>query len=110
MAEKSIEVSKHVNVEEGSNYATPNAVNVGLEAFPTISKAHGIHSFVSTNEANMNDVGAINIVTKNGTMVGPNLAGNTHSMSTSYANVTGVPSRKALNFHTLFTLAETGLM
>ncbi|GJV95266.1 hypothetical protein Tco_1546843 [Tanacetum coccineum] len=36
-------------------------------------------------------------------------AGNTPSMS-SYANVIGEPSRKALNFRTLFTPGETGLM
>ncbi|GJR86612.1 hypothetical protein Tco_0210623 [Tanacetum coccineum] len=40
-----------------------------------------------------------------GTEVGPTPAGNTPSMC-SYANVTGVPSRKALNFCTLFTLAR----
>nr|GEW76397.1 hypothetical protein [Tanacetum cinerariifolium] len=36
-----------------------------------------------------------------GTKVGPTLTDNTSGMS-SYANVTGVPSRKALNFCTLF--------
>ncbi|GKE14316.1 putative reverse transcriptase domain-containing protein [Tanacetum coccineum] len=41
------------------------------------------------------------------TKVGPTLVGNTPSMS-SYANVTGVPSRKALNFRTLFTPIGNG--
>ncbi|GKC45121.1 retrotransposon protein, putative, ty1-copia subclass [Tanacetum coccineum] len=36
-------------------------------------------------------------------------AGNTPGKS-SYANVIGKPSKKALNFHTLFTLGGTGLM
>ncbi|GKB18924.1 hypothetical protein Tco_0852847 [Tanacetum coccineum] len=36
-------------------------------------------------------------------------AGNTYGMS-SYANVTCVPSRKALNFRTLFTPGETEFM
>ncbi|GKA55834.1 reverse transcriptase domain, reverse transcriptase zinc-binding domain protein [Tanacetum coccineum] len=40
-----------------------------------------------------------------GTKVGPTPAGNTPSMC-SYANVTSVPSRKALNFRTLFTPAR----
>nr|GEV81827.1 early light-induced protein 2, chloroplastic-like [Tanacetum cinerariifolium] len=54
MADKSVEGSKHVNVALGSNYATrtPNVVNVGLESFPIVSEAHGIHSPFSTNEEN----------------------------------------------------------
>ncbi|GKE17375.1 hypothetical protein Tco_1424952, partial [Tanacetum coccineum] len=40
--------------------------------------------------------------------VGSTLAGNTPGMS-SYANVTSEPSRKALNFHTLFTLEGKGI-
>ncbi|GJR64388.1 gag-pol polyprotein [Tanacetum coccineum] len=98
MAEKSVEVSKHVNAMLGSNSATrtPNVVNAGLESFPTVFEAHGIHSPASTNEENMNDVG---------TKVGHTPADNTLGMS-SYANVTGVLSRKDLNFRTLFTLVE----
>ncbi|GJY35608.1 hypothetical protein Tco_0420986 [Tanacetum coccineum] len=46
------------------------------------------------NDENLNDVG---------TTVRPTPVGNTPGMS-SYANVTGEPSRKALNFRTLFTL------
>ncbi|GJZ58246.1 hypothetical protein Tco_0613740 [Tanacetum coccineum] len=65
---------------------------IRIESFPTIYEAHGIQTSVS-NAENMNDVG---------TTVGPNLAGNILGMS-SYANVTSAPSRKALNFHTLFT-------
>ncbi|GKA26934.1 putative reverse transcriptase domain-containing protein [Tanacetum coccineum] len=42
-------------------------------------------------------------VANNNTTVGPNPAA--PGMSTSYANVTGEPSRKALNFRTLFTPA-----
>ncbi|GJZ16107.1 hypothetical protein Tco_0551784 [Tanacetum coccineum] len=42
-----------------------------------------------------------------GTMVGQTPAGNTLGMS-SYANVTSAPSRKALNFCTLLTLACNG--
>ncbi|GKB64624.1 hypothetical protein Tco_0920810 [Tanacetum coccineum] len=97
MADKSVEVSKHVNVVLGSNSATrtPNVVNVGLESFPTLSETHGIHSPASANEENMNDAG---------TTVGPTPTGNTPGMS-SYANLTREPSRKALNFRTLFTPA-----
>nr|GEV25152.1 hypothetical protein [Tanacetum cinerariifolium] len=46
---------------------------------------------------------SFNVDLKLGTKVGPTSTGNTPSMS-SYANVTGVPCRKALNFRTLFTL------
>ncbi|GKE55683.1 hypothetical protein Tco_1494868 [Tanacetum coccineum] len=87
IADKSVEGRKHVNV-----------VNAGLESFITVSEAHGIQSSASNME-NMYNVG---------TTVGPNLAGNTPGMS-SYANVTGVPSRKALNFHTLFTPEGNGV-
>ncbi|GKE40081.1 putative ribonuclease H-like domain-containing protein, partial [Tanacetum coccineum] len=72
---------------------TPNVVNAGLESFPTLSETHEIHSPASANEKNMNDAG---------TTVGPTPAGNTLGMS-SYANVTGEPSRKNFNFCTLFT-------
>ncbi|GKB12193.1 hypothetical protein Tco_0846116, partial [Tanacetum coccineum] len=109
MANKSVEVSKHVNVALGSNSATPNVVNTGLKAFITISEAYGIHSHASANEENINDVGIINNVANNGTTMGPNPADNTPGMSTSYVNVTGEPSRKALNFCTLFTSAGNGV-
>ncbi|GKE55019.1 hypothetical protein Tco_1490175 [Tanacetum coccineum] len=101
MVDKSGEVSKHVNVALGSNSATrtPNVVNAGLESFLTVSEEYGIHSPGGMNEEFMNDAG---------TKVGPTLDGNTPGMS-SYANVTGVPSRKALNFHTLFTPAGNGV-
>ncbi|GJX62475.1 reverse transcriptase domain-containing protein [Tanacetum coccineum] len=95
-----IEVSKHVNVALGSNSATrtPNVVNASLDSFLTVSEAHGIHSPASANEENMND---------DGTKVGPTTAGNTPGIS-SYANVSSIPSRKALNFRTLFTPAGKG--
>ncbi|GJZ79978.1 hypothetical protein Tco_0644815 [Tanacetum coccineum] len=72
-------------------------------------EAHGIHSHVSANEENMHDASTINNVAKNCTTVGPNPAGNTQGMSISYANVIGVPSKKALNFHTLFTPTGNGV-
>ncbi|GJS02872.1 putative reverse transcriptase domain-containing protein [Tanacetum coccineum] len=72
MADKSVKVSKHVNVALGSNSATR-----------------------TPNMENIND---------DGIAVGPTLAGNNHGTSL-YANDTGEPSRKALNFHTLFTPA-----
>nr|GEU61225.1 ribonuclease H-like domain-containing protein [Tanacetum cinerariifolium] len=101
LADKSVEVNKHVNVALGINFdtQTPNVVNAGLELFLTVSEAHGIHSPASANEENMNDVG---------TTVRPILAGNTPGMS-SYANVTSEPSRKALNFCTLFTPTGNGV-
>ncbi|GKC49942.1 zinc finger, CCHC-type containing protein [Tanacetum coccineum] len=86
-ADKSVKGRKHVNV-----------VNTGIESFPTVSEAHGIQTSIS-NAENMNDVG---------TIVGPNLAGNILGMS-SYANVIGASSRKALNFHTLFTPGGNGV-
>ncbi|GKC83311.1 putative reverse transcriptase domain-containing protein, partial [Tanacetum coccineum] len=103
LADTSVEGTKHVNV-----------VNAGLESFSTVFEAHEIQSSIS-NEENMNDVG---------TTVGPILvslgsypplptqgctpAGNTHDMSL-YANVTGEPRRKALNFRTLFTPGGNGV-
>ncbi|GKE15448.1 hypothetical protein Tco_1423025 [Tanacetum coccineum] len=105
-----LESSSNVNVALGSNSATrtPNDVNAGLLSFLTVSEAYGIHS-PATNEENMNDVGTANNVANNGTTVGPTLAGNTLGMSFSYANVTGVPSKKALNFRTIFTSAGNGV-
>ncbi|GJZ18867.1 hypothetical protein Tco_0555457 [Tanacetum coccineum] len=105
MADKSVMISKHVNLALGSNSATQthNVVNAGLESFPTVSEAHGIHAPASTNEVNMNDVDTVNNVANNGTMMGPTPVGNTPGRSISYANVSGEPSRKALNFRTLFT-------
>ncbi|GJR37356.1 hypothetical protein Tco_1213040 [Tanacetum coccineum] len=81
IADKSIEVSKHANV-----------VNICLDSFPTISDVHGTQS-PDCYEENMNDAG---------TEVGSTLASNTPGMS-SYVNVTGGLSRKAMDFHTLFT-------
>ncbi|GJV90077.1 retrotransposon protein, putative, unclassified [Tanacetum coccineum] len=105
-----LESSSNVNVALGSNSATrtPNDVNAGLLSFLTVSEAYGIHS-PATNEENMNDAGTANNVANNGTTVGPTLAGNTLGMSFSYANVTGVPSKKALNFRTIFTSAGNGV-
>ncbi|GJV99706.1 putative reverse transcriptase domain-containing protein [Tanacetum coccineum] len=74
MEDKSVKGRKHVNV-----------VNAGLESFPTVSQVHGIQSS-ACNEENKNDVG---------NTVGTNPAGNTPGKS-SYANVTGVPSRKVV--------------
>ncbi|GJW73960.1 putative reverse transcriptase domain-containing protein [Tanacetum coccineum] len=93
VADKSGEVSKHANKALGSNSGTqiPKVVNVGLESFPTISEAQGIHSLASANE-------------------GPTPASNNPGMSTSYANVTGEPRRKALNFRTLFTPEGNGIV
>ncbi|GJU78153.1 hypothetical protein Tco_1275223 [Tanacetum coccineum] len=56
MADKSVEVSKHVNVALGSNSATrtPNVVNAGLESFPTVSEAHRIYFPGNANEEKMN--------------------------------------------------------
>ncbi|GKE43400.1 hypothetical protein Tco_1470684, partial [Tanacetum coccineum] len=73
MVDKSFEVSKHVNVTLGSNSATRthNIVNAGLESFPTVSEAHGIHTPTSANKVNMNDAGIANNVANNGTFVGP---------------------------------------
>ncbi|GJV00575.1 hypothetical protein Tco_1329845 [Tanacetum coccineum] len=77
--------------------ASPKIKTVAcLESFPIVSESHGIHSHSCVNEENMNDAS---------TKVGPTLASNTPSMC-SYANVTSVPSRKALNFRTLFTPAR----
>nr|GEW77540.1 hypothetical protein [Tanacetum cinerariifolium] len=82
---------------DSSNSATrtPNVLNASLESFPTLSEAHGIHSPASANEENTSDVGP---------KVGPTPSGNTFGLS-SYANVTSVLCRKALNFRTLFTPA-----
>ncbi|GKC13796.1 retrotransposon protein, putative, unclassified [Tanacetum coccineum] len=92
MADKSVKVGKHSNVALDSNSTTRTQtdVNAGLE-FPIVYKAHGIHSPTSANEKNINDVG---------TTVKP---------MSLYANVTGEPSRKALNFHTLFTPGGNGV-
>ncbi|GKE08269.1 hypothetical protein Tco_1411820 [Tanacetum coccineum] len=75
------------------NSASTSNAKMTTHSFLTGSEAHVIHSPANANEEKMNDVG---------TKVGPTLTGNTPGMS-SYANVTGVPSRKALNFRTLFT-------
>ncbi|GJW02220.1 hypothetical protein Tco_1561076 [Tanacetum coccineum] len=70
-----------------------------IEIISTVSEAHGIRSLASANEENMNDVG---------TKVGPTPTGNNPCMS-SYANDTGVPSRKAWKFRTVFTPTGNGV-
>nr|GEW80057.1 reverse transcriptase domain-containing protein [Tanacetum cinerariifolium] len=77
-----------------------NSVPNDLESCPTVSEVHGIHSPTSSNQENMNDAR---------TKVGPTLTSNIPGISL-YANVTGVPSKKALNFCTLFTPEKKGLM
>ncbi|GJS53598.1 beta-caryophyllene synthase [Tanacetum coccineum] len=81
MADKSGEVSKHIDGMLCSNSATrsPKVANAGLESFPAVSEAHGIHSPESANEENMND-------TSN--KEGPSPPGNTPGMSL-YANTPG---------------------
>ncbi|GKC59397.1 hypothetical protein Tco_1086995 [Tanacetum coccineum] len=58
LADKSVEVSKHVDEALGTNSPTrtPNVVNAGLGSYPTLSEAHG-HSTASANEEDMNVVG-----------------------------------------------------
>ncbi|GJR08585.1 putative reverse transcriptase domain-containing protein [Tanacetum coccineum] len=85
------------NIKAWSTPIGNTASNTGFESFPTISEVHGIPS--PTNEENLNDVG---------TTVRPTSVGNTHGMS-SYANVIGELSRKALSFHTLFTPEGNGI-
>ncbi|GKB91481.1 putative reverse transcriptase domain-containing protein, partial [Tanacetum coccineum] len=85
------------NIRAWSTPIGNTASNTGFESFPTISEVHGIPS--PTNEENLNDVG---------TTVRPTSVGNTHGMS-SYANVIGELSRKALSFHTLFTPEGNGI-
>ncbi|GKC14173.1 hypothetical protein Tco_1010955, partial [Tanacetum coccineum] len=72
----------------------------GLELFSTVFEAHGVHSPACENDENMNDAA---------TKVGPTPTGNTPGMY-SYANVTGVPSRRILNFLTLFTPVGNGVV
>ncbi|GJT62246.1 PH, RCC1 and FYVE domains-containing protein 1-like protein isoform X1 [Tanacetum coccineum] len=95
----SVYVHRNEGLQSSFNVLKNSAVNVGLESFPTISEDHGIHPPSSANEENMYDAG---------TRVGATPAGNTLGIS-SYANVTGVSSRKALNFRTLFTPAGNGV-
>ncbi|GJS87061.1 hypothetical protein Tco_0769697 [Tanacetum coccineum] len=66
-------------------------------------------SMADMSVKNINDVATVNNVANNGTMVGPTPAGNTPGMSTSYANVIGAPSRKAVNFRTLITSGGNGV-
>ncbi|GKB09050.1 putative reverse transcriptase domain-containing protein [Tanacetum coccineum] len=56
-------------------------------------------------QSNMN----VEVESDVGPTVGQHPTGNTPGIS-SYANVAGAPSRKAFNFHTLFTPGEMGLM
>nr|GEY96504.1 RNA-directed DNA polymerase, eukaryota [Tanacetum cinerariifolium] len=92
---RGVSVNEHENVGLESSVLKNLAENAGVESFPTVSEAHGFHPHACANEVNMNDVS---------TKVGRNPAGNTLGMF-SYANVTGVASRKALNFRTLFAPA-----
>ncbi|GKE03516.1 putative reverse transcriptase domain-containing protein, partial [Tanacetum coccineum] len=122
LADKSFEVNMHVNEALGSNSdtRTTNVVNAGLGSFPTLSEAYGNHSPASANEENTNDTYTVNNDANNVTTVGLTPAGNgvvsspairtsTPGMSTLYANVTGEPSRKSVNFGTLITPAGNGV-
>ncbi|GJZ13692.1 retrovirus-related pol polyprotein from transposon TNT 1-94 [Tanacetum coccineum] len=71
-------------------HAMADELNASVEKKDSL--AQGIPSLAY--DENLNDVG---------TTVRPTLVGDTSGMS-SYANVTGEPSRKTLNFRTLFTL------
>ncbi|GJS80979.1 hypothetical protein Tco_0747520, partial [Tanacetum coccineum] len=73
-----------------------------------MERVHGIHSPACANEEENVNVDMVNSDANNVTKMGPTPAGNTSGMSL-YANITGVPSRKALNFHTLFTLRGNGV-
>ncbi|GKC16738.1 putative reverse transcriptase domain-containing protein, partial [Tanacetum coccineum] len=64
---------------------------VSKHANKALGSNSGIHSLASENE-------------------GPTPASNNPGMSTSYANVTGEPRRKALNFRTLFTPKGNGIV
>ncbi|GKC40947.1 zinc knuckle CX2CX4HX4C containing protein [Tanacetum coccineum] len=75
---------------------------------PRMERVHGIHSHACANEEENVNVDMVNSDANNVTKMGPTPAGNTSGMSL-YANITGVPSRKALNFHTLFTLRGNGV-
>nr|GEW07718.1 hypothetical protein [Tanacetum cinerariifolium] len=88
----SSEGNKHVGqaVDTNSATSTPIDVTVGLRSYPTLYEVHG-HSPTSVNAGDSNVVGIVNTPVDY-----------TPGMS-SYANVTGAPSKKALNFRTLFT-------
>ncbi|GKG47651.1 hypothetical protein Tco_0507136, partial [Tanacetum coccineum] len=98
LADKSAELSKHVNEALGTNTRIPNVVNADLGSYTTLSKAHG-HSSVSVNEEDTNDVGTVSNVANNINKVGPIPASNgvmaspvimtsTPYKFNSYANVT----------------------
>nr|GEW79338.1 hypothetical protein [Tanacetum cinerariifolium] len=88
-------------------------------AYPTMLATLGVN-IDNANKEETNDADTVNNVANNVTTVGPTLAGNgvvsstaitmpTHGMSISYANVTGEPSRKSVNFCTLITPIENGV-
>ncbi|GKC08848.1 hypothetical protein Tco_1000458, partial [Tanacetum coccineum] len=51
----SINQLESIGLESSFNVLKNSVVNVGLESFPTVFEAHGIHPYTSTNEENMND-------------------------------------------------------
>ncbi|GJX44199.1 zinc knuckle CX2CX4HX4C containing protein [Tanacetum coccineum] len=73
-----------------------------------VNMLHGIHSSACLNEEENVNAGTVNSDENNVPKIGPTLTGNTSGMSL-YANITSVPSRKALNFHTLFKLGGNGV-
>ncbi|GJT24511.1 putative reverse transcriptase domain-containing protein [Tanacetum coccineum] len=125
MADKSSEVSKHVNVVLGSNSVTRTPKEGGYASDfgfvsgygsklgdDTSSKLGEVPSssqegFVVTSEPLQSHA---NVAMENdvGNTMGQTPAGNTPGMS-SYANVAGASSRKALNFRTLFTPGGNGI-
>ncbi|GJZ89022.1 beta-caryophyllene synthase, partial [Tanacetum coccineum] len=84
--------------EWGTNYAntTPNVVNACLGSYLTLCEAQG-HSPTSANEGYIGP-----ILDGNGVVASPAISTSTPSVSNSYANVTGKPSRKSVDCHTLF--------
>ncbi|GJV45611.1 hypothetical protein Tco_1430147 [Tanacetum coccineum] len=73
-----------------------------------VNMLHGIHSSACLNEEENVNAGTVNSDENNVPKIGPTLTGNTSGMSL-YANITSVPSRKALNFCTLFKLGGNGV-
>ncbi|GJW92825.1 beta-caryophyllene synthase [Tanacetum coccineum] len=71
-------------------------------------KGSGAGRGMKKKQVSMADKSVKENMNDDGIAVGPTLAGNNHGTS-SYVNVTGEPSRKALNFHTLFTPAGNGV-
>ncbi|GKD00682.1 beta-caryophyllene synthase [Tanacetum coccineum] len=90
-----------LSIEQGflsTNYAntTPNVVNACLGSYLTLCEAQG-HSPTSANEGYIGP-----ILDGNGVVASPAISTSTPSVSNSYANVTGKPSRKSVDCHTLF--------